>query len=102
MNAANPIRPSNPVYRRRRVLNVLLLGVSGLAVAFGLFWLVWILGTLLYEGGHALARVALYTQMTPPPGADGGLANAIVGSFLMVLVGTLLGTPVRMPVRAAR
>ena len=94
MNAANPIRPSNPVYRRRRVLNVLLLGVSGLAVAFGLFWLVWILGTLLYEGGHALARVALYTQMTPPPGADGGLANAIVGSFLMVLVGTLLGTPV--------
>ena len=94
MNAANPIRPSNPVYQRRRVLNVLLLGVSGLAVAFGLFWLVWILGTLLYEGGHALARVALYTQMTPPPGADGGLANAIVGSFLMVLVGTLLGTPV--------
>ena len=94
MNAASPIRPSNPVYRRRRVVNVALLGISALALAYGLFWLAWILGTLLYEGGHALARLALYTQMTPPPGADGGLANAIVGSLLMVTVGTLIGTPV--------
>jgi phosphate transport system permease protein len=71
-----------------------MLAISSLALAFGLFWLVWIIFTLLYEGGAALARVALYTQMTPPPGADGGLANAIAGSLLMAGVGTLLGTPV--------
>ena len=88
------IHAANPVYRSRRRVNFVLLGVSGIAIAFGLFWLVWILGTLLYEGGNALARATLYYQMTPPPGADGGLANAIAGSALMVLVGTLLGTPV--------
>src|SRR2546430_8079982 len=43
-----------------------MLGVSGLALAFGLSWLVWILGTLFYEGGYALARAALYFEMTPP------------------------------------
>lgn len=88
------ITPENPVYRFRRRLNFVLLAISSLALAFGLFWLVWILGTLLYEGGTALARATLYYQMTPPPGADGGLANAIVGSLVMVSVGTLIGTPV--------
>ena len=88
------IDPGNPLYRSRRRVNYTLLTVSGLALAFGLFWLVWILGTLLYEGGNALARAALYYQMTPPPGADGGLANAIVGSLIMVAVGTFIGTPV--------
>jgi phosphate transport system permease protein len=82
------------LYRFRKRINFFLLAVSGLALAFGLFWLVWILGTLLYEGGTALARASLYYQMTPPPGADGGLANAIAGSFVMVGAGTLLGTPV--------
>jgi phosphate transport system permease protein len=84
----------NAIYRARKRTNALLLGVSGVAVAFGLFWLVWILGTLFYEGGHALARATLYYEMTPPPGADGGLANAIAGSAALVAVGTLLGTPV--------
>ena len=70
-----------------------MLTVSSLALAFGLFWLIWILSTLLYEGGSALARVSLYTQMTPPPGADGGLLNAILGSLMMATVGTLIGTP---------
>ena len=88
------IDSSNPLYRSRRRVNFVLLTVSGLALAFGLFWLVWILGTLLYEGGNALARATLYYQMTPPPGADGGIANAIAGSLLMVTMGTLLGTPV--------
>ena len=88
------IHPGNPIYRSRKRVNFFLLAVSGLAIAFGLFWLVWILGTLLYEGGHALARATLYYQMTPPPGADGGLANAIAGSLVMVTAGTLLGTPV--------
>jgi phosphate transport system permease protein len=85
---------SNPLYRSRRRFNVFLLTVSGLALAFGLFWLVWILGTLLYEGGHALARATLYYEMTPPPGADGGLANAIAGSVMLIFVGTVLGTPI--------
>src|SRR5205823_5238400 len=84
----------NAIYRSRKRVNFVLLTISGLAVAFGLFWLAWILGTLFYEGGHALARATLYYQMTPPPGADGGLANAIVGSALIVAVGTLLGTPI--------
>jgi phosphate transport system permease protein len=88
------INPANPVYRARQRKNALMLTVSALALAFGLFWLVWIVCTLLYEGGAALARVALYTQMTPPPGEDGGLANAIMGSLIMVGVGTFIGTPV--------
>jgi phosphate transport system permease protein len=85
---------TNPRYRARKRQNALLLFISCLALAFGLFWLVWILGTLFYEGGTALLRATLYYQMTPPPGADGGLANAIVGSLVLVTVGTLLGTPV--------
>jgi phosphate transport system permease protein len=88
------ITPANRVYRTRKRKNAVMLTVSALALAFGLFWLVWILVTLLYEGGAALARISLYTQMTPPPGSDGGLANAIAGSLLLVGFGTLLGTPV--------
>ena len=88
------ISAANPLYRARKRRNLLMLTVSSAALAFGLFWLVWILGTLLYEGGNALLRASLYFQMTPPPGADGGLANAIVGSLIMVAAGTLLGTPI--------
>jgi phosphate transport system permease protein len=91
---ASVTHPGNPLYRARKRANALLLGISALALLFGLFWLVWILGTLLYEGGTALARATLYYQMTPPPGSDGGLANAIAGSAFLVIVGTLLGTPV--------
>jgi phosphate transport system permease protein len=92
--AMSAISPANPLYRSRKRVNVFMLGVSGLALAFGLSWLLWILGTLFYEGGHALARAALYFEMTPPPGADGGLANAIAGSAVLIAVATLLGTPV--------
>jgi phosphate transport system permease protein len=88
------ISAANPLYRVRKRRNVLMLTVSAAALAFGLFWLVWILSTLLYEGGNALLRVSLYYQMTPPPGADGGLANAIMGSLIMVAAGTFLGTPI--------
>jgi len=92
--ATSAISPANPLYRSRKRVNVFMLGVSGVALVFGLFWLVWILGTLFYEGGHALARISLYFEMTPPPGADGGLANAIAGSAVLIAVATLLGTPV--------
>ena len=84
----------NRVYASRKRKNYVMLTISSLAVAFGLFWLVWILATLLYEGGTALVRATLYYQMTPPPGADGGLANAIAGSLVMVTAGTLIGTPI--------
>ena len=83
----------NPLYRARKRQNVVLLFISCLALAFGLFWLIWILGTLFYEGGAALLRAQLYYQMTPPPGEDGGLANAIAGSLLLLTAATLIGTP---------
>jgi len=91
---ASAVNPDNPLYRSRKRFNVIVLVVATIALAFGLSWLVWILGTLLYEGGTALARATLYYQMTPPPGADGGLANAIAGSLAMVTAGTLLGTSI--------
>jgi phosphate transport system permease protein len=85
---------SNPIYVRRKRMNALMMTVSTLALAFGLFWLLWIVGVLLWEGTSALIRPSLFTQMTPPPGGDGGLANAIYGSVLMAGAGTLLGTPI--------
>jgi len=83
----------NSAYRRRRRTNAVMMSVSTLALLFGRFWLLWILGVLLYEGGTALRPTILY-QMTPPPGSDGGLANAIMGSILMAGASTLIGTPV--------
>jgi phosphate transport system permease protein len=91
--APHPASAANPAYRRRRRMNALMMAVSTGALAFGLFWLLWITGVLLWEGAGAL-RPALFTQMTPPPGGDGGLANAIFGSVLMAGAGTLIGTPV--------
>jgi phosphate transport system permease protein len=87
------VNASNPVYRRRQRRNRLLLGLSGATVVFGLFWLVWIIFTLLAKGGSALS-LTLLTQSTPPPGGDGGLLNAITGSVMMAVVGTLIGTPI--------
>jgi phosphate transport system permease protein len=89
-----PVSADNPTYRRRRRMNKVMMTVSTAALLFGLFWLVWIVLVLLYEGGTALIRPSLFTQMTPPPGGDGGLANAIAGSVLMAGAGTLIGTPI--------
>jgi phosphate transport system permease protein len=84
---------ANPVYLRRRRMNRVMMALSALALAFGLFWLVWIVGVLLWNGAGALGP-SLFTRMTPPPGSDGGLANAIYGSVLMAGIGTLIGTPI--------
>jgi phosphate transport system permease protein len=81
------------IYLRRRISNFLGLLVSILAMAFGLFWLGWILLTLLEHGIPALTGSVL-TQMTPPPGSDGGLLNAIFGTLMMTFFGTLIGTPI--------
>ena len=92
---ASAISSDNPIYRRRRVVNAVLLFVSSLTLAFGLFWLAWMLITLFYEGFNAL-RPSLFTLNTPPPGSDGGLLNAIVGSLMMAAMATLIGTPIGM------
>jgi phosphate transport system permease protein len=81
------------LYRRRRAANAVLLVFALGATLFGLFWLAAILGTLLFNGVEAI-DLALFTQMTPPPGSAGGLANAIVGSLLMTVIGVLIGAPV--------
>ena len=81
------------LYARRRLINHFNLAASYLAMAFGLFWLAWILYTLLKYGLGGVS-VAMFTQMTPPPGSAGGLLNAIAGSLMMAMVGTLIGTPV--------
>jgi phosphate transport system permease protein len=81
------------LYTRRRLINAAGLSVSVLAMLFGLFWLCWILFTLLVHGLPSLVP-AVFTQMTPPPGDSGGLLNAIAGSLMMTVVGTLIGTPI--------
>jgi phosphate transport system permease protein len=81
------------LYTRRRIINAMGLSVSVLAMLFGLFWLCWILITLLNHGLPALTPV-VFAQMTPPPGSAGGLLNAIAGSLMMTMVGTLIGTPI--------
>jgi phosphate transport system permease protein len=79
-------------YARRRIANALVIGASVLATGFGLLWLVLVLWTLVENGISALTP-ALFTQTTPPPGSNGGLANAIVGSLVMTAIATLIGTP---------
>jgi phosphate transport system permease protein len=82
-----------PRYRRRRIANAVLLAFSLAATVIGLFWLAAILGTLLINGLDAI-RPSLFLQTTPPPGSDGGLANAIVGSLIMTAVGIAIGAPI--------
>jgi phosphate transport system permease protein len=81
------------LYRNRRIKNGIALVLSALSAAFGLFWLVWILWTTLLHGIAAM-KPSLFTQMTPPPGADGGIANALFGSLLMSALAILIGTPI--------
>ena len=80
-------------YAQRKFVNRLALTLSLLAMAFGLFWLAWILFETVRLGLAGL-NLATLTQMTPPPNDVGGLANAIYGSFLMVLLATFVGTPI--------
>ncbi len=81
------------LYTRRLFVNYLSLTVSVLAMGFGLFWLGWILWTLLAHGIPGL-NSTLFTQSTPPPGSQGGLGNAIWGSLMMTSLATLIGTPI--------
>ena len=78
---------------RRKITSIAALSLSTAATVFGLIWLVWILLTTIVNGWDAF-NLKLVTQMTPPPGSDGGLLNAIYGSFIMILIAVVLGAPI--------
>ena len=81
-------------HKRRKLINAVALTLSLSAMAFGLFWLIWILFETVRLGIGGLTW-ALFSEMTPPPQAEtGGLSNAIFGSLMMVSLATLLGTPI--------
>jgi phosphate transport system permease protein len=84
----------NAVYRKRLWIHRIGITLSFLAMAIGIFFLMWILFTLIIKGFGAL-NVAMFTQTTPAPGSDGGgLINAIIGSLLMVGAATAISTPI--------
>ncbi|HEY0845999.1 MAG TPA: phosphate ABC transporter permease PstA [Noviherbaspirillum sp.] len=84
----------NSVYRKRLWAHRIGIALSIAAMAVGLFFLMWILLTLLVKGMGALS-LAMFTETTPAPGNEGGgLLNAIVGSLLMVGASTLISTPI--------
>ncbi len=80
-------------YGWRRLRNTIVITLSIGATVLGLGWLILILGSLVYEGLSGLS-LAVFTQMTPPPGADGGLLNPIVGSLMLTVLAIAIGTPI--------
>src|ERR1700689_5721908 len=83
-------------YSGRRRNNAVATVLAFAATAFGLGWLVLILGALLWKGFGGLS-VAVFTQMTPPPGSAGGLLNPIVGSLILTALAVGIGTPIGIP-----
>ena len=84
---------NSPLYAGRRRRNAIAKILALIATFFGLGWLVLILGVLLYQGFAGLS-LSVFTEMTPPPGAAGGLLNAIAGSIVMTILAVLIGTPI--------
>ncbi len=84
------------LYNKRRLINRLGLGFAISAIAFGLFWLTWILITLFVEGFQGLIEMPVFIADTPPPMGEGGLRNAIIGSAMIALSGLAIGTPIGM------
>ncbi len=83
----------NPRYNARRRSNAIAMGLAFAATVFGLWWLVLVLGALLWKGFSGLS-LAVFTQMTPPPGASGGLLNPIIGSLILTVLAVAIGTPI--------
>lgn len=83
----------NALYSRRLLVNRVALFLAMSAMVFGLAFLTWILVVLISKGISGL-NLAVFTQMTPAPGSEGGLLNAIYGSFIMVGVATFVATPI--------
>lgn len=85
---------SMSIYGRRKRTNAIAMTLALGAAGFGLFWLAAILWTLFANGLSAIG-IPIFTQMTPPPGGEGGgLLNAIFGSLVMTIFGTLIGAPI--------
>jgi len=84
---------SASLYGSRRAKNLVAQALAVLATIFGLFWLAWILWTTFSKGLGSL-NLALFTQMTPPPGETGGMLNAFFGSVVMSLLGIAFGAPI--------
>jgi len=82
-----------PHYAARRRRNRIMMGLSLAATLMGLAWLVVILAVLLWEGLSGLS-LAVFTEMTPPPGGTGGLLNPIIGSLMLTILAVLIGTPI--------
>jgi phosphate transport system permease protein len=80
-------------FARRKLVNKIALVLSLAAMCFGLFWLFWILWETVRLGLGGIS-IATFTQMTPAPNEEGGIANAIYGSFFMVVLATFVGTPI--------
>jgi phosphate transport system permease protein len=86
-------RPLDSRYKSRRRRNATATILALAATLIGLGWLVLILGALLWQGFSGLS-VAVFTEMTPPPGAAGGLLNPIVGSLILTVIAVTIGTPI--------
>ena len=84
---------ASPLYNARRRRNGIAMGLSLAATLFGLGWLVLILAVLLWEGLGGLS-LKVFAEMTPPPGADGGLLNPIMGSLVLTALAVVIGTPI--------
>jgi phosphate transport system permease protein len=84
---------SMSLYNTRRRRSSMAMGLSLAATLFGLGWLVLILGVLLWEGLSGLS-LKVFTEMTPPPGSDGGLLNPIMGSLILTALAVVIGTPI--------
>ena len=93
LNAADLAAVRQAKYDKRKRMNLLALALSLAAMLFGVFWLVWILLETVRQGVGGLS-FALFSQMTPPPNDEGGIANAIWGSLMMVALATFVGTPI--------
>ncbi len=83
------------LYDKRRRRNIVAMGLSLAATAFGLGWLVLILSVLVWKGLSGLS-LEVFTEMTPPPGSAGGLLNPIIGSLILTTLAVLIGTPIGM------
>lgn len=98
MNLTNSVpfeqRMNKSLYSRRKAFNIIGLIFAMCGMAFGLFWLGWILFDLLRKGMEAMITMPIFTADTPPPGTIGGLRNAIVGSVMIAGTGLLIGAPV--------
>jgi phosphate transport system permease protein len=81
------------IYPRRKIKNTVMMSLCVVAAGIGIAWLALILGALVYKGAAGL-NLQVFTEMTPPPGEEGGLLNAIFGSLIVTIIAMVVGTPI--------